>query len=98
MINLALLLQKGGLFASSMSSVAVGVSEIQQGEIKKKLSEFMAEMYQLNSASTNLSNDTHALSSQFKELTKEMGKINQESFSAVGAGIEGEIRALLGNV
>ena len=96
--ELASTMQKGALMVGGAGSIANGAFKIDQGEMYKKLEELMASMNELNVSSDDLTRGMQHLTSEFQTLSKEQGSINKNAYQAAAAGVEGEIRSLLGQV
>jgi hypothetical protein len=91
-------MQRVALSVGGIAGMENGAFQIDIGEMKKKLQDLMAAMNELNVSSDDLTRGMQNLTSQYKMLNKEEGEINRNVYQAVGGGLEGEIRSLLGQV
>ncbi|MCB1084815.1 MAG: hypothetical protein KDK60_01795, partial [Chlamydiia bacterium] len=98
MMEASLKLQGGGMGIGGMASAEVGGSQVVQGEIMKKLREMQSDMTLFEATSNETESQNNYLSGRYKILMKEMENIVKEVNQAVTAPIQGEIRALMGQV
>jgi hypothetical protein len=89
-------IQRLSALIGGVAQMEEGALQIEVGKMYKKLQELFAEMTMINTTSDDLTQQEQHLSQSYKSLTKEQGDINKNCFNAIGGGVEGTIRSLLG--